>query len=91
MLHFAGGWWEAESFVELTGSIAVESGNMRYIQPQDNGLFTLGESHEIGKLSDYPFHLALFGEVANLASYPIVLVEYYFASNSPNNLQAHDL
>ena len=68
MLHFAGGWWEAESFVELTGSIAVESGNMRYIQPQDNGLFTLGESHEIGKLSDYPFHLALFGEVANLAS-----------------------
>ena len=55
MLHFAGGWWEAESFVELSGSIAVESGNMRYIQPQDNGLFTLGESHEIGKLLNYPF------------------------------------
>ena len=35
-------------FEEITGGIAIEMGEMTYIQAKDNGLFTLGETREIG-------------------------------------------
>ena len=45
----SGGWWSADVLSDIKGSIAIESGNHRYIEPQDNGLLKLGESHDIGK------------------------------------------
>lgn len=45
----AGGWWNVKEFDEIHGGVAIEIGTMRYIQGRDNGLFTLGPPHEIGK------------------------------------------
>jgi len=44
-----GGWWSVTKFEEITGGIAIEMGEMTYIQAKDNGLFTLGETREIGQ------------------------------------------
>ena len=44
----SGGWWSADVLSDIKGSIAIECGSHRYIEPQDNGLLKLGESHDIG-------------------------------------------
>ena len=46
----SGGWWCAEKIEEIFGSVAIEIGNMTYIEALDNGLFKLGRSHDIGTL-----------------------------------------
>lgn len=43
-----GGWWKAQKFEEITGSVALEFGNRTYITALDNGLFTLGAPHDEG-------------------------------------------
>jgi len=44
----AGGWWQVDSFDDITGAVSVEIGSMRYLQAQDNGLFIVGPQHNIG-------------------------------------------
>lgn len=47
-----GSWWHVQDFQDACGNIAIEIGDMRYIQSLDNGLFSLGSSHEIGQGPD---------------------------------------
>ncbi|KAI0241282.1 Protein FRG1 [Lamellibrachia satsuma] len=44
-----GGWWHIQDFDDITGSVAIETGNMTYIEAMDNGLFKAGLSHDIGE------------------------------------------
>ncbi|XP_058795183.1 protein FRG1 homolog [Phymastichus coffea] len=43
-----GGWRKASSVPEITGTIAIEIGNLTYMKALDNGLFTLGAPHDEG-------------------------------------------
>ena len=36
-------------FDDISGSVAVEMGEMKYLYAMDNGLFKLGEQHDIGQ------------------------------------------
>ena len=45
---FLGGWWNVESFSQISGNIAIEFGNHCYIKALDNGLFVLGPPHDEG-------------------------------------------
>ena len=53
MFVSAGGWWHIQDFDDITGSVAIETGNMTYIEALDNGLFKAGLSHDIGNCVDY--------------------------------------
>jgi protein FRG1 len=44
-----GGWWSVTKFDDISGSVAVEMGEMKYLYAMDNGLFKLGEQHDIGE------------------------------------------
>nr|CAG4635072.1 EOG090X0DUJ [Alona affinis] len=41
-----GGWWNVESFSQISGNIAIEFGDHCYIKALDNGLFVLGPPHD---------------------------------------------
>ncbi|XP_059489412.1 protein FRG1 [Neocloeon triangulifer] len=43
-----GGWKAVDTFIEMTGSVAIEFGNSAYVKALDNGLFTLGAPHDDG-------------------------------------------
>ncbi|KAJ8667163.1 hypothetical protein QAD02_008825 [Eretmocerus hayati] len=43
-----GGWRKTSSVPEMTGTVAVEFGNLVYMKALDNGLFTLGAPHNEG-------------------------------------------
>lgn len=44
-----GGWWQAEKFDDITGSVAIQFGKQTYITALDNGLFSLGAPHGDGE------------------------------------------
>ncbi|KAK2188448.1 hypothetical protein NP493_132g06006 [Ridgeia piscesae] len=44
-----GGWWHIQTFDDITGSVAIETGSMTYIEALDNGLFKAGEHRDIGE------------------------------------------
>ena len=48
LICLIGGWWAATEFEDISGTIAIEMGEMRYIEALDNGLFKIGDSHEAG-------------------------------------------
>lgn len=44
----SGGWWKISNVTEITGTVAIEFGNLTYMKALDNGLFTLGAPHDEG-------------------------------------------
>ncbi|OXU21068.1 hypothetical protein TSAR_011378 [Trichomalopsis sarcophagae] len=44
-----GGWWKTSNVSEITGTVAIEFGNLAYMKALDNGLFTLGAPHDEGE------------------------------------------
>lgn len=51
-----GGWWKAKKFEDITGNVAIEIGDSRYVSAVDNGTFRLGEPRDQG---EYKKHLKL--------------------------------
>ena len=47
-----GGWWELTSFLDLTGPICIEILPRCYLKAMDNGLFKVGEMHELNDAPD---------------------------------------
>ncbi|XP_011442674.2 protein FRG1 homolog [Magallana gigas] len=43
-----GGWWKAKKFEDITGNVAIEIGDSRYVSAVDNGTFRLGEPRDQG-------------------------------------------
>ena len=50
-VSFLGGWWEVTNFDELTGPVSIEHQSMCYMQAQDNGTFSMSNSHAAGMIS----------------------------------------
>lgn len=50
-LYFSisGGWRQTSNVSEITGTVAIEFGNLAYMKALDNGLFTLGAPHDEGE------------------------------------------
>jgi len=44
-----GGWWPVAQFDDISGSVAIEMGSLKYLYAMDNGLFKLGEQHDVGE------------------------------------------
>ena len=49
MFVSAGGWWLIQTFDDISGAVAIETGNMTYIEALDNGLFKAGQQRDIGR------------------------------------------
>lgn len=43
-----GGWWVAKKFEDITGNVAIEVGDSRYVSAVDNGTFKLGAARDQG-------------------------------------------
>ncbi|XP_061163705.1 protein FRG1-like isoform X1 [Saccostrea echinata] len=43
-----GGWWVAKKFEDITGNVAIEIGDSRYVSAVDNGTFRLGPARDQG-------------------------------------------
>lgn len=43
-----GGWWKANKFEDIIGTVAIQFGKQTYIKSLDNGLFTVGAPHDEG-------------------------------------------
>ena len=50
VLACTGGWWHIQTFDDITGSVAIETGSMTYIEALDTGLFKAGEHRDIGNV-----------------------------------------
>lgn len=44
-----GGWWKAKKFEDITGNVAIEIGDSRYVSAIDNGTFRLGAPRDQGE------------------------------------------
>lgn len=46
-----GGWWIAKKFEDITGNVAIEITDRRYVSAMDNGTFRLGDPRDQGNLT----------------------------------------
>lgn len=47
-----GGWWMAKKFEDITGNVAIEITDRRYVSAVDNGTFRLGDPRDQGNLNN---------------------------------------
>ena len=47
-----GGWWLISQSKDVSGTVSIEVGDMKYLRSLDNGEFEVGQSHSLGESPD---------------------------------------